>query len=126
MPFANSSSLSIWLRGRVIFFRHTQALHDAARVDGARKHLQSAAFVLLDQFGQVGVLETKAPVGLVVAEAAFGFFVGHAFERNFQFKAQAFLPNGLEQAFDHREDVVLFDEGHLDVDLRELGLPVDA
>ena len=43
-----------------------------------------------------------------------------------QIEADGRFPDRENKAFDQREDVVLIDETHLDVDLRELRLPIDT
>jgi hypothetical protein len=87
--------------------------------------------VLHDQLSQIHVLEPEAHVRLVVAVAAHRVGELHPGEP----PARVLLVEvdsehageQLEQEpFDHAEDVVLVDEAHLDVDLGELGLAIEA
>jgi hypothetical protein len=63
--------------------------------------------------------------------SAIDSFEGHSGERTCrielgQIDAQDFLPHAENEPFDRAEHVVLVDEGHLDVDLRELRLTIDT
>ncbi len=98
-----------------------------------------AAAVLNDQLGDVGVLDAEAQVGLVVAVVAHRVVELHAREVGEacrmvgaagvllgQVDAERGLPHGSNQPFEHREEIILVDEAHLDVDLRELGLAIET
>ena len=63
---------------------------------------------------------------LIRAEALHCLFPLHAEEGRRKINAVELLPQALQKALGDGDDVVLADEGHLDVDLRELGLPVGA
>ena len=82
--------------------------------------------MLLDELGEIDVFQAEAAVGLVVAEAAHGFVERHAFERQLEVDAFQFFEHSGDDFFDDVEDVILFDEGHFDVELREFGLAIDA
>jgi hypothetical protein len=76
--------------------------------------------------GEVHQFHAEARVGLVDAVAVQRFLEANALERRGHVHVQRGFPDALEQAFDQRVDVLAFDERHLDVDLRELRLPVGA
>ena len=87
--------------------------------------------MLDDELGQVDVREPEAKVGLVVAVVAHRLLEGHARKSPgrvelLEIDAEDVAPDLEDEPLDHAEDVVLVDERHLDVDLRELRLPVEA
>ena len=92
----------------------------------ARPHRHAGAAVLGEQPRQVHVLQAEAQVGLVVAVLAHRLVVGHARKRSGDLDSEHLAPERPHQLLDHGEHVVLRDEGHLQVDLGELGLPVEA
>ena len=83
------------------------------------------------QVGDVDVFHAEAHVGLVVAKT-----LHRVCEREpgklpsrvslEQVDAQDLFPKPEHEPFQHLEQVILVDERHLDVDLGELGLPIDA
>ena len=71
-------------------------------------------------------LSGDAQVRLVDAVVAHRVFVGHHRERIRQRHAEHFLEQVARERFHQRADRLLAEERGLDVDLRELGLPVGA
>ncbi len=95
------------------------------------KEGDAAAVVLDEQIGEVDVLHVETNVGLVVTVVSHRLGVGHLGElarrvELAQIDAESFFPDRKHEPFDEAKDVVLVDERHLDVDLRELGLAVEA
>jgi len=66
------------------------------------------------------VLHPEAQIGLVVAVLAHRLRVRHAWEGPRDLHAQDLAPERRDQLLHHREDVVLGDERHLQIDLGEL------
>ncbi len=98
----------------------TDALDDAATLQDPGEDLERR---VREGLAQVGELHAVAEVRAVGSEALHGFRVGHA--REGQIEGHARLGHHLvHHLLDEREDVLLLDEGHLDVDLGELGLTV--
>ena len=114
--------------GEVRAGRHFQGLDDLTGRDGGERlpHGHPAAPVLRHEPGQVDVLHAKAQVGLVVAVLAHRLLVRHARKRLGDRNAQDLAPERGDQLLHRGEDVVLGDERHLQVDLGELRLPIDA
>ena len=102
---------------------NAQALHNAAFGDNAFKDFEAAFGGRLGDFAE---LKVEPEVGLIAAVFLHRFFVGHAKERRWNVNIESVLPNLGEHAFDHCLKLLFFDEGHLNVDLREFGLPVLA
>ena len=98
------------------------ALDDAAALDGTGEDLEVAA---LHGLGDVDELHAEAHVRAVAAEAVHGLFPLHALQREFVLDADG-LEDLFHDVFHHVDDLVAFDEAHLDVDLGELGLAVGA
>ena len=73
----------------------------------------------------LGQLEVHAQVGLVGAVARHRLGVGHPRDRGRDVVADQ-RPDGPQHVLGERDDVVLLDEAHLDVELGELRLPVGA
>ncbi len=92
----------------------------AARRDG-REHLELRRGENVREFDE---FEAEARVGLVGAEAGHRLRIRHARERHRDVHAARFLENAAQQSLDERLDFLLGDEGSLDVDLRELRLPI--
>ena len=144
MPFTNSSSLSSSARDSLpaISAGTRSALHDFLReiapvltarelVGDALPEGDAAAPVLDDGARQIHVRQVEAKVGLVVAVLAHRFLEGHARKfagrvERLQVDAEDLVPDAEDEALDDAEDVVLVHERHLDVDLRELGLTIEA
>jgi hypothetical protein len=88
--------------------------------------------VLDDVVGEVDVRHAEAQVGLVVAVLAASTPRTASAESarsgraSLQVDPEHLLPDAEDEPLDDAEDVVLVHERHLDVDLRELGLAVDA
>ena len=76
--------------------------------------------------GQVLELQAEAQVGLVGAVALHRLGVGEPRERRLELDAEHLAPERRDHPLADAEDVLLVDEGHLHVDLRELGLAVGA
>ena len=105
----------------------------AARLTGAAGHhdrphvlgLEDPESGVGEVGGQVGDLGLEAQVGLVGAVALHRLGVGDPRERRGHLVADQ-QPDRGDQVLGQRDDVVLVDEAHLDVELGELGLPVGA
>ncbi len=76
--------------------------------------------------GQVGELDAEAQVGLVRAEPRHRVGVGHPGQRQRDLVAGDLAPQGRDDRLADADDVLAGDEGHLQVDLGELRLPVLA
>ena len=79
-----------------------------------------------EDVGQVDELELDARVGLVAAVARHALGVGDARERARQLDPGRLARAAHGHLLEHGEHVVDADEGHLEVDLRELELAVGA
>ena len=113
-----------------VFGGQAPALHHAvaaARGQGGAEHLDPAAVVAADDLGQVDQRQAEAQVGLVVAVLAGGLGVGHALERagRCSTPSTSFHSAAIRSSIDVLH-VLLDDEAHLEVDLGELGLAVEA
>ena len=80
--------------------------------------------VTLGQVRQVGELHAEAQVGFVRAVFLHRFDPGHAAQRLRKFDAHHFAEHVLGPALEDFEHVLLLDERHFAVDLREFGLAV--
>ena len=99
----------------------TTRLHDRADV----RHLEHAERRAREVRGEVHELETEAQVGLVRPVLLHGLGVRHAVDRRRDLDVDQ-APQRDQHLLGDRDDVVLLDEAHLDVELGELGLPVGA
>ena len=81
---------------------------------------------LAQRLAEVDQLEAEAQVGAVGAEAVHRLVVGHPLHRQLNRRAADPLEDVREQPLVDLDQVVDVDEGHLDVELRELGLAVGA
>src|SRR5262249_42376478 len=98
---------------------------DAAHASaGLNRGAEYAELALPGQVGQIDQFHAKSQVGRVVAEPLHRFVVSHPRQRQLNRFAQRFLGDAGDQAVDQRDDVFAFDERHLQVELRELWLPV--
>ena len=145
MPFTKSSSLSTSVRDSLLASSagtrsaFTISAGRSRRYCAARELVgdglperNAAAAVLDDDVGQVGVRQAEAQVRLVVAVLAHRLLERHLREAARSGRA----PSGRRRATSFqtrktspsiaRKTSSWFDEAHLDVDLRELGLPVEA
>ncbi len=100
--------------------------HAAGRVHRRLQEADAAAVVLLDQLGQVTERQLEAQVGLVRAVLPGRVGVGEALERARDLDAQHVLPELDHQPLDDVLHVVLGHEAHLEVDLGELRLAIEA
>ena len=100
---------------------HVDEPYGAAALDCAGEHGEAA---VLHDVADVLELKAEAQVGLVGAEAVHGLPPGHAQEGGLYVYIQHFLENSLKKTLLDLHHVVLVDEGHLQVDLGELGLAV--
>src|ERR1700730_12010386 len=98
-----------------------QTTDDAAGIERLAKDLE---FRPGEDRGELLNLETVAQVRLVDPVPQDGFRVRDAPDRCWHGDAQHLLPDMGEGPFDDIEDVVLADEGHLQVQLRELRLAI--
>ena len=104
-----------------------------ARLGGAAGHDDGADVLglehpergVLEVLGALDELVAEPQVGLVGAEPAHRVGVGHLQERRRQLHPDE-LPHLLDDLLAELEHVGLLDEGHLDVELGELRLPVGA
>ena len=102
--------------------RNVDSADDAARGD---RRLESAKARLAQAVRHVLDLEVDPQIGTVVSVAEHRVVVGEARVRSGRLDSgQREHPR--EQPLDQAVDVLLVDEGHLDVDLGELGLAVGA
>ena len=101
--------------------RRTTRHDDGADVFG----LEHAERRVLEELRALDELVAEAQVGLVRAVLRHRVGVRHARERRRQVDADR-RPHGLRDLLTELDDVVLLDEAHLDVELRELGLTVGA
>ena len=101
---------------------HDDGLDASAGVDRALEDLEVG---LLRQLGDVLQFHGEAEVGPVAAEALHRLGVGHPLDLG-DVDVEHLLPHPPDQPFVGRHHVVLLDEGHLHVELGELGLPVGA
>ena len=100
---------------------HADGFDAAAGVEGAFEDFEVG---LSADVADVDQLHFKAQVGAVTAEAFHGLGVRHAGELLGEFLALDVAPDFADQVLVGGHHVVLIDEGHLDVDLGELGLAV--
>ena len=94
----------------------------ALLVRSARKHLELG---VLEHVGKVNEVHTKTGIGLVGTVGVHSVPVLDAAERRRQLNAHA-TERVDEHFLERAHDVVLVNEGHLDIDLGELGLAVGA
>ena len=90
---------------------------------GVVEDRESVAF---GQIGQVGELHAEPQVGLVRTVLLHGLDPRHAAQRLGEFDTQHGLEHVFGPAFEDSEHVLLLDERHLAVDLREFRLAVGA
>ena len=102
--------------------RDAQAANDATGRDGAREHAELGVRHLR---ADVADLEAVAQVGLVGAVARERLAVRHARERQLDL-VTGIAPDLGHQLLGQREHVLLLDEAHLEVELRELERAVGA
>jgi len=82
--------------------------------------------VLANRLGEIEERHVEAQVGLVGTVAPHGLGVGEPEERELQRDPQGIPPERGHETLDHVLDVGLGHERHLEIDLRELRLPVEA
>ena len=102
---------------------HAQALDDAALGDGVVEHAEPGVDAARRQITQ---REVEPQVGLVDAVLVHRLGVGHAAQRQRDLEAEDVLPQRRDHALDRGLQDLLGHERHLDVDLRELGLAIEA
>ena len=100
---------------------HVDQAHRAPGLDGAGKHPEAAA---LHDVGDVFQLKAKPQVGLVGAETVHGLPPGHPQEGGLDVHVQHLFEHPLQETLLDGLDLLLVQEGHLQVDLGELRLPV--
>src|SRR6185369_13769186 len=96
-------------------------LDDAAARRDIGKDLEAGTF---DDICQLDQFEPETEIGIVHAEPSDRLLVGHARNRKLYFDPFCLPEDRRNQAFHHPDDVITVDEGHLAVDLGELGLAV--
>ena len=95
--------------------------HGAALGHGAGEYAEAA---VLHNVADVLDLKAEAQVGFVRAEAVHSLPPGHPQEGSLHIHVQHFLEYPLQEALLDLHHVILVDEGHLQVDLGELGLAI--
>ena len=104
----------------------------ALHVDGAdaaacgKRACEDLELGVLHNVGEILQLKAEAQVGLIRTEALHRLLPLHAEEGRLKIDAVELLPQTLEEAFGDGDDIILANKGHLNVDLRELGLAVGA
>ena len=99
----------------------------ADRAAAAEDRLEDLELAAAQRLGDVDDLQAEAPVGAVGAEAQHRLVVGHARpRRRAARRSRRPAKTAPMTASIDVDDVVLVDEGHLDVELGELGLAVGA
>src|SRR5690625_7889034 len=103
--------------------RYAQQLDGAARFGNRGESLERGASELL---GQVLQLQLEAGIGLVAAVAVHRLVVGETGEGRLYVASGRLFHDVLHEALVQLVDVLLIHEAELDVELREVGLPVGA
>ena len=105
----------------------TACLRGAARHDHGTdvRGLEHAEVGVLEEFREFGQFQAEAEVRLVRAVAGHGVGVGDALDRRRDLDVDQ-LPQGFDDAFAERNDVVLLHEARFDVQLGEFRLAVRA
>ena len=94
---------------------------DTADVCGVVEYTEALAF---EHIHELDKLHVEAEVGLVAAVVFHRIGPCHALPWLIELNAEHLLEKMLCHAFEELDDVVLFDEAHLAVNLSELGLTV--
>jgi hypothetical protein len=114
------------LRERVGFLtRHLRTAGDDDRLHH-RRVLEHAEFGRVGEIGDVVQLHAKAQVGPIRSVLVDGLVVLHVRDRVGDVDAEDLLPDAAEELLHDGDDVLAIDEAHLDVELRELSLPIRA
>ena len=98
-------------------------LHHSAGLGHAREHLEAG---VLHNVGDVVKQHAEAHVGAIAAVQAHGVGVLHLLQREGDVGHTHGLQGLGHDTFHHVAHIVALDEGHLDVDLGELGLAIGA
>ncbi len=97
--------------------------HDPAAADAVAEQLEGA---IAQRRGQIHDGQAEAKVRLIAAVCIHGLGPGHAWKVAAELAAHNAAENALEKVFEMPEDILLFDEGHFHIHLRELRLAVRA
>ena len=111
------------LRARHLARAGVERAHRAAAAEDRLEDLELAA---AQRVGDVDDLEAEAGVGAVGAEAQHRLVEAHARPRRRRHGEVRRREHRAHDVLGRLDDVVLVDEGHLDVELGELGLAVGA
>src|SRR6185369_11499472 len=96
-------------------------LDDTAASRNIGKDLEAGTF---DDICQLDQFKSETEIGVVHAESSDRLLVGHSLNRKRYFDPFCLPEDCSNQALHHPDDIVTVDEGHLAVDLGELGLAV--
>lgn len=88
--------------------------------------MEDFKFSICEDVAEVLDFDAEADVGLVDAVAVHGVLVREAREGARDVDIERLFPDGAAEAFDELVHVLAIDEGHLQIDLRELWLTVCA
>ena len=113
-PLLPSIELTAWLG--------STALHDDCADVLVLEHAEGG---VLEEVGALDDLDVEAQVGLIGAVVFHGIRVGHTWDWGGDFVADE-LPQGGNDLLSESNDIILIDEGHLNVELGELRLAVSA
>jgi hypothetical protein len=98
----------------------------ADRAAGAERAGEDLELAARDGVAEVLDLQAEARVGAVAPEARHRLVESHPRPRRRRRREAGLLEHARQHALDHTDHVVLVDERHLEVELRELGLAVGA
>src|SRR5690554_3331167 len=112
--------------------REIEAIVTALKAFGdGLEHRDPAATMFDGERRQIGMREAEAKVGLIVPVFLHALREIEPRETAVGIALVKIDPKGVfieaeDQPFERREELFLVDEGHLDIELRELGLTIDA
>ena len=121
--FAIAVSSSIWPIVMPAKSFRVDRFHDAAGIERAAKHFESA---IAKDVAQIDQLHSKTAIRFVAAESADRFVIGQAIERRFDFDAARRFEDRGEHSFGQRENVFRRDKRGFDIDLGEFRLAIGA
>src|SRR5262245_12506465 len=88
--------------------------------------MEDGKFALRGQWRDIGELHAKAAIWCILAEAVHGLLIGHAWEGGGKVETAAHLESPDHHALHERHEFLDLRKGHLDIELRELGLAISA